>query len=158
MTCPAEPLRVSSSGASDATETVSSKFPTSSVSGSSRRSPILTSTPSRASFLKPESSAVILYAPGARYGIENPPSLSVIAVETTLVATWVAVTVTPGSRPPWASVMRPVMPPRKSCASAGGAAIAQMHSVSASAARLTYRLMVPPPIEVSGIAGHAAGP
>ena len=33
MTCPAEPLRVSSSGASAATETVSSKLPTSRVSG-----------------------------------------------------------------------------------------------------------------------------
>ncbi len=66
ITCPFEPLDVSSSGASAVTDTVSCMLPTSRCRSSSRRSPILTSMFSRTSFLNPESSAVTEYVPGAR--------------------------------------------------------------------------------------------
>ena len=58
--------------------------------------------------------------PAVRYGIVNSPSPVVAVVELTLVATFVAVTVTPGSTPPDLSLTRPVMAPRNSCAGRRG--------------------------------------
>jgi hypothetical protein len=52
----------------------------------------------------------------------------VVVAEATLVATLVAVTVTPGMRAFDASTMRPVMPPRKSCADAVTEAVASASS------------------------------
>jgi hypothetical protein len=62
----------------------------------------------------------------------------VVVVDATLVATLVAVTATPGSRPPDTSVMRPVMPPRKSCAETLAAA------ASSAAMVQTNRFIAPP--------------
>jgi hypothetical protein len=70
-----------------------------------------TSTFSRTIFLKPDSSAVKVYTPGVRYRMLYSPSPFVVVLNETLVATLVAVTVTPGSRPPEPSVMVPVMLP-----------------------------------------------
>jgi hypothetical protein len=56
MTCPADADARSSSGDSARTETVSSSWPTSRLKSSVSRSAILTSTPSRTTFLNPDSS------------------------------------------------------------------------------------------------------
>ncbi len=60
MTWPVEPDVVASSGDSAVTDTVSSILPISNVRLTSTFSPIRTSMPSRATFLKPESSAITL--------------------------------------------------------------------------------------------------
>jgi len=62
----------------------------------------------------------------------NSPSPVVTVVELTLVATFVAVTVTPGSTPPDLSLTLPVMAPRNSCP----AAVAATASAIASAANV----------------------
>ena len=55
------------------------------------------------------------------------PSWLVTTVVGTLVATLIAVAVTPGSTAPWSSLIVPVMEPRSDCADAAGA-----HSASAT--------------------------
>jgi hypothetical protein len=83
---------------------------------------------------------------------ENPSPL-VVVLDAIFVATFVAVTVTPGRRPPELSVIRPVMPPRKSCA----LAVAMMVANSTTArkhTRLIHALPSTPPPEVTQTGRH----
>src|SRR5439155_19976751 len=67
-----------------------------------------------------------------------------------LVDTFVAVTVTPGSRPADASVTRPVTAPRNSCAKAPGAVRPESkHPSRHSPTRLATSLMDPPSSDTS---------
>ncbi len=113
---PARPSRCASRAAasSAATDTVSSKLPTSRLSASSSRSPMLTSTPSRAAFLKPGELHRDLVGAWREVGkrdsrrrCRSSPS------RRRWWRRWWRSPSTPGNRPPWASVTRPVMAPRK---------------------------------------------
>jgi len=124
MTWPCDALRVSSSGDSARTVTVSSRPPISIVRSRPIRSLTRTSTLSLRVFLKPVNSAVTAYMPGWRKSSVNAPVSFVTAIVAWLVSFLVAVTVTPGSAPPELSFTVPLIDPRDSCASAGGAAAA----------------------------------
>src|ERR687888_1214418 len=108
----------SMSGDTPSTVIVSDCVPTSSLK--STFTTVLTATwVSRATVLKPGSSALTLYTQIGSSGRLNPPWASVVVVRVKLVAGNVAVTVTPGSTAPVLSTIVPLMSPVVFCASAG---------------------------------------
>ena len=101
---------VSMTGDSPLTVIVSATAAILSVIGSSTFLPTATTMPSRTSVVKPGRTAVTLYGPGARLRKRNSPFDSVVKVR--VASTPCAVTRTPGSTPPWSSLITPVrLPP-----------------------------------------------
>src|SRR5690349_3380194 len=73
------------------------------------------SMPSRRPVLKPAACVTREYVPGSRNGSVYAPSVLLVVLTTTLVATLVAVTLALGTTAPEESRMLPCMVPRVSC-------------------------------------------
>jgi len=105
----------STSGLTPSTVMVSDCAPTSSLKSTFATALTATWT-SRATVLKPASSAWTRYTHTANSGKLNPPCVSVTAVRVAFVVVHTAVTVAPGSTPPVVSVIVPEMSPVVFCA------------------------------------------
>ena len=111
--------------------------PISSVTLTLLGTPASTRMLGRTCFLKEASSNVNVYSPGGSVGNVHSPWPPVTAVRVTPACGRVAVTVTPGRRPPAASLTRPVnVPVEVLCAAAGRATSASSPNASPTILKL----------------------
>src|SRR5690606_8872433 len=136
--------RVSTTGDSPDTVTVSSSAETSSCALAVVFEPTCTGTVSRSTVLKPDSSYRIVYMPGSRPTNWNEPVSAVTVVCDSSRLPPVSVMTAPGSTAPDVSVTRPLIWPVLLCAYAVGA----VPRISTSSRASGLPLILSPPLRV----------